>query len=304
MRPMAVKAVLIAGPTASGKSALALELARALGATVVNADSMQVYREAPILTAQPSAAEMTQVPHRLYGHVGAREAYSAGRFIRDAAEILAQIDGTAIFVGGTGMYFSLLTEGLADIPAIPAEVRAKTRSRLEAIGVAALHRELAARDPKTASGLRPSDPQRVQRAYEVWEATGRPLIEWQREKAPPLLADIETVKLVLDVPRAELRLRIAERLKRMLAHGAPDEARALAHLDPALPAAKILGLAEFAALAEGRLSEDEAIGRAALATGRFAKRQGTWLRNRMADWKWLGARDCAKIVDELRGSFA
>ena len=307
MRPMAVKAVLIAGPTASGKSALALELAQALDATVINADSMQVYREAPILTAQPNSAEKAKLPHPLYGHVSAREAYSVGRFAREAGEVLARTKGIAIFVGGTGLYFSALTEGLADIPPIPAEIRAKTRALLEEIGVEALHRELAARDPQTASGLRPSDPQRVQRAYEVLEATGRPLIEWQREKTPPLLANLETIKVVLDLPRPDLRLRIAERLKRMLAQGALEEARALADLDPALPAAKILGLAEFVRLAEGSLSQEQALGRAAVATGQFAKRQSTWFRNRMADWKVfetagpsLPADALHQIVDRIR----
>ncbi|MBV8978984.1 MAG: tRNA (adenosine(37)-N6)-dimethylallyltransferase MiaA [Alphaproteobacteria bacterium] len=301
---MAVKAVLIAGPTASGKSALALALAETLDATIVNADSMQVYREAPILTARPGKAEMARLPHRLYGHVGVRDPYSVGRFAREAAKVLAEIADTAIFVGGTGLYFSALTEGLADIPAVPADIRQRARARLEEIGARALHGELAARDPESASRLRPSDPQRILRAYEVLEATGQPLVHWQAQKAsPPILAGISTVKLVLDLPRAALRARIKERLRAMLAQGALQEARALAELDPALPAAKILGLREFALLAKGELSEDEALKRAAIATGQFAKRQSTWFRNRMADWKWLDASDCATIVDDLRTGF-
>jgi tRNA dimethylallyltransferase len=281
---MAIRAVLIAGPTASGKSRAALALAERVGGTVINTDSMQVYREARILTARPSDADMARAPHLLYGRVGVREAYSVGGFQADALQALEQTSGTAIFTGGTGLYFSALTEGLADIPPVPAPVREAARARLEEIGVAALHGELAARDPATAAGLRATDPQRVLRAYEVFEATGRPLAHWQKAKGKPVLGDLAIAKFVLDLPRPELRARIDTRFRAMLDGGAMEEAAALEYLDPALPAAKILGLRELLALKDGRLGKEEAIRNAVTATRQFAKRQSTWFRNRMADW--------------------
>ncbi|HEX4293299.1 MAG TPA: tRNA (adenosine(37)-N6)-dimethylallyltransferase MiaA [Rhizomicrobium sp.] len=286
---MAIRAVLIAGPTASGKSRAALALAQAVGGTVINTDSMQVYREARILTARPSDADMARAPHLLYGHVGVREAYSVGRFQADALQALEKTRGTAIFAGGTGLYFAALTEGLTDIPPVPMQVRAAARARLEEIGVAALHAELAARDPATAAGLRASDPQRVLRAYEVFEATGRPLAHWQEAKGKPVLGDLPVAKFVLDLPRPELRARIDTRFRAMLDEGALEEAKALEGLDPALPAAKILGLRELSALRHGRLGGEEAIQKAVTATRQFAKRQSTWFRNRMADWNWVAS---------------
>jgi len=284
---MAVRAVLIAGPTASGKSRAALALAEAIGGTVINADSMQVYSEARILTARPSDADMDRAPHLLYGHVSVGEAYSVGRFQSDALRALEQTTGTAIFTGGTGLYFSSLTEGLADIPPVPARVRAAARARLEEIGVTALHAELAARDPVTAAGLRASDPQRVLRAYEVFAATGRPLAHWQEVKGRPVLEGMPVARFVLDLPRPELRARIDTRFRAMLDEGALEEAAALEVLDPALPAAKILGLRELWALRSGKLGREEAIQSAVTATRQFAKRQSTWFRNRMADWNWV-----------------
>lgn len=269
---------------------MALALAEALGGTVVNADSMQVYAEMRILSARPAAADEARVPHRLYGHVPASERYSLGRYRADAAAALAEARGAGrlpIFVGGTGMYFGALTAGIADIPAIPEAVRRDAREKLARIGVAALHRELAGEDPETAAGLRPSDPQRVLRAYEVWKATATPLAVWQKTAAAPVLAGLRLARLVIDIPRPLLRQRIAERFAAMLDGGAPAEARALAGLDPSLPAAKMLGLRELIALGEGRLTRDEAICLAVTATRQFAKRQTTWFRHRMADWTWI-----------------
>lgn len=287
---MKFDAVLIAGPTASGKSRQALALAERLNGVVINADSMQVYREAPILTAQPSAQDQARAPHLLYGHVGAREVYSVGLW-RDSA-VTARRQAVAmgkvpIFCGGTGMYFSALTEGLADIPATPPEIRAAARALLDEIGVAELHARLAARDPLTASKLRPSDPQRVLRAYEVFEATGRPLAEWQGEPAMPVLAGMKLAAFVLDPPRPELRRRIAARFEGMVEAGGLDEAVALAGLDPALPAAKLLGLAPLQALAAGRLTRAQALESAVTGTRQFAKRQMTWFRNRMPQYVWF-----------------
>ena len=282
---MPYDAVLIAGPTASGKSAAALALAETVGGAIINADSMQVYREAPILTAQP--ADQRHVPHFLYGHVGVSEVYSVGRYAEDAAAVLGQVraqNKLPIFVGGTGLYFMALTDGLAQIPPTPPEVRQSARARLAEIGVAALHAELTALDPRTASALRPSDPQRVLRAYEVFEATGRPLVEWQQSPSQPVLKDLRLAKFLLDPPREVLRARIAARFEAMVEEGGLAEAMALKNLDPALPAAKLLGLRPLIALGEGQLSRAEALFQAITATRQFAKRQTTWFRHRMPEY--------------------
>jgi len=287
---MRYDAVLIAGPTASGKSAAALELARHIGGALINADAMQVYREAPILTAQPDAKAQAEVPHLLYGHVSVRELYSVGRYAEDARRALAEaraLGKVPIFVGGTGLYFTALTEGLADIPPIPADIREGARTLLDEIGVGELHARLSARDPETAAALRPTDPQRVVRAWEVLEATGRPMIQWRKEQNPPLLEGMTLARFVLDPPRPLLRQHIAERFEGMLDHGGEEEALALAGLDPALPAAKLLGLRQLIAHAEGKLSREEATAGAVTATRQFAKRQLTWFRNRMADYSWF-----------------
>jgi tRNA dimethylallyltransferase len=256
---------------------------------VINADSMQVYREAPILTAQPSASEMARAPHLLYGHVSAEALYSVGHWRDDAVKALAEARATGripIFAGGTGMYFMALTDGLADIPATPDEVREDARALLDDIGVEALHARLAERDPLTASRLRPSDPQRVLRAYEVFEATGTPLAQWQEKPAAPLLDKDRVAGFVLDMPRETLRARIATRFEIMLEQGGLEEARALEGLDPALPAAKLLGLRPLQALAAGRLERAEALDGAVTATRQFAKRQMTWFRHRMPHYIW------------------
>ena len=267
-----------------------MELAEQIGGVVINADSMQVYREAPILTAQPSEADKARVPHLLYGNISARKVYSVGRWREDAALAIAQaraMKRVPIFVGGTGMYFMALTEGLADIPPTPPEIRDAARALLDDIGVEALHARLTDRDPVTASRLRPSDPQRVLRAFEVFEATGRPLAEWQGAPTAPLLKNAKLASFVLDPPRPELRARIAARFEAMLDEGGLDEARALEGLDPALPAAKLLGLRPLQALAAGTLTRAEALDGAITATRQFAKRQITWFRNRMPHYIWF-----------------
>ncbi|MGZ5926275.1 MAG: tRNA (adenosine(37)-N6)-dimethylallyltransferase MiaA [Rhizomicrobium sp.] len=296
---MRYDAVLIAGPTASGKSAAALALAEHIGGVVINADSMQVYREAPILTAQPDAEAKTRAPHLLYGHVSVREVYSVGRYAEDARQALEQaraMNRIPILVGGTGLYFAALTDGLAAIPPIPASLRAQARALLAEIGVEELHKRLAARDPQTAAQLRPSDPQRTLRAYEVFEATGRPLVQWQRDAGTPLLGGLKLARFVLDPPRPLLRSRIAERFEAMLDHGADEEVIALSDLDPALPAAKLLGLRPLLAHARGEMSREEAVLLAVTATRQFAKRQMTWFRNRMADYIWIDPEVCNIIT--------
>ena len=287
---MSFDAVLIAGPTASGKSHQALALAREIGGVVINADSMQVYREAPILTAQPSAADRAAAPHLLYGHVSVQALYSVGSWRADAAKALAEaraMKRIPIFVGGTGLYFMALTDGLAEIPPIPQDTRDAARGLLDDIGVEALHARLAARDPVTASRLRPSDPQRVLRAWEVFEATGRALADWQNAPAEPVLKDAKIAAFVLDPPRPELRLRIAQRFEAMVEQGGVEEARSLEGLDPALPAAKLLGLRPMLALSAGTVTQAEALEAAITATRQFAKRQMTWFRHRMPHYIWF-----------------
>jgi tRNA dimethylallyltransferase len=305
--PLSFDAVLIAGPTASGKSHAALALAEALNGVVINADSMQVYREVRILSARPTEADTARAPHLLYGHVAAAERYSAGRYQTDAAAALAEAQAQhrlPIFTGGTGLYFAALTEGLSDIPAVPADIRARALTRLDTLGVAGLHAELAARDPETAAQLRPSDPQRTLRAWEVFEATGRPLSDWHRRAGTPVLQGLRLARFVLDLPRNELRTRIADRFKRMLAEGVLTEAATLKGLDPMLPAAKILGLRELLALEAGSMTEADAVTAAVTATRQFAKRQTTWFRHRMANWHWVESDDHGNYVSKMRQIFS
>jgi tRNA dimethylallyltransferase len=292
--PLSVDAVLIAGPTASGKSAAALALARRIGGVVINADSMQVYAEPRILTARPSDAEMAGAPHLLYGHVSAREHYSVGRYLSDAAGALAEARATGrtpIFTGGTGLYFSALTEGIADMPPVSAAIRAATAARRATLGPEAFHAELAARDSETASRLRASDTQRTLRAYEVFEATGRPLAYWQTQKGRPLLADLSLARVAIMPPRSDLHARINARFDRMIEEGALDEAASLAGLDPMLPSAKLLGLRELLAVHTGAMSLEEAKTAAKAATRQYAKRQMTWFRNQMTDWNHIDHAD-------------
>jgi tRNA dimethylallyltransferase len=274
--------LVIAGPTASGKSALALAAAEAFDGVVINADSMQVYRDLAILTARPSAAEEARAPHRLYGVLDAGEVCSAGRW-RDMA--LAEIDAShvagrlPVVVGGTGFYLRALEHGLAEMPEIPAEVRAAARRRHADIGGAALHAELSARDPQTAARLSPGDSQRLIRAWEVLQATGRPLAEWQRE-ARPKPAPYRFLRFVLEPLRAELYTACDARLLRMVEAGALEEVRALIGrgLDPELPAMKAVGAPQLAAHVRGECDLDTAVAAAQQATRRYAKRQLTWLR--------------------------
>ncbi len=277
------RALLVAGPTASGKSALALAIAERLGGTVINADSMQVYRELRIITARPSPEEEARVPHRLYGVRPAAEAASVAWW-RGAAlgemEAARAAGRLPILCGGTGMYFASLTQGLSDIPPIPAETREEARRLLAEEGPAALHARLAAVDPETAARLRPSDSQRIARAFEVWRGTGRGLAAWQggggTGPAPWRFAAI-----LIDPPREALRAAIAARWEAMLAAGAIEEVRALVAqgLDPALPAMRAHGVPEIAAHLAGRMTLAEASRRAILNTGQYTKRQATWLRH-------------------------
>jgi tRNA dimethylallyltransferase len=277
------KAILVAGPTASGKSALALRLAERLRGTVINADSMQVYRELRIITARPSDEDMARAPHALYGVRPAAEAGTVAwwRGAALAAMEAARAAGRVpILCGGTGMYFAALTAGISDMPAIPAEARAEARRRLAEEGAPALHARLALLDPETAATLRPGDSQRVARAFEVITGTGRGLLAWQRASATGP-APWRFAAALLDPPRASLRDAIAARWQAMLAGGALAEVRALAalDLDPALPAMRAHGVPELLAHLAGRLPLEAASARAILNTGQYTKRQATWFRH-------------------------
>jgi tRNA dimethylallyltransferase len=303
MNDRSATAILIAGPTASGKSALALALAEHLGGVIVNADSMQVYDELRILTARPSAEEELRVPHRLYGHIPAREAYSAGRFHREAGAAIAEARAAgrpAIFVGGTGLYFKVLLEGLSPIPDIPEVVRSHWRAEGARRGAADLHGELAQRDPAMAARLMPTDTQRLVRALEVLEGSGKSLAEWQAIPGTPLLAEADTVRLVVSLDRDELYRRCDARFDSMLRSGALEEVQRLRgmQLDPALPAMRALGVGPLMALLEGRMGHDEAATRAKSATRNFAKRQLTWLRRHMIAWEPIHAQQTQFMMQQ------
>ncbi|MEJ1161600.1 tRNA (adenosine(37)-N6)-dimethylallyltransferase MiaA [Prosthecomicrobium sp. N25] len=287
------RAVLIAGATASGKSALALRLAGELGGAVVNADSMQVYRELEILTARPGPGETAQIPHRLYGHVPAATAYSVAAWRADVARELEALDAAGlvpVLTGGTGLYLRSLLQGLSAVPSIPDEVRSAWRGRLAAEGAPALHRVLAERDPAAAARLEPGDGQRIVRALEIVEATGRTLGDFAREPGlPPLLSGPDVERIVLAVPRAALHARIDRRFRQMVEAGALAEAERFdaLGLDPALPASRAIGLRPLAAAARGEIDLEAAIRQGQAETRQYAKRQETWFRNQMADWtRW------------------
>jgi tRNA dimethylallyltransferase len=296
-------AILIAGPTASGKSALALALAEKVGGIVINADSMQVYRDLRIITARPTPQEEARLPHRLYGHVDAAENYSVGRWLTDAQIALGEARAAgrlAIVTGGTGLYFKALTQGLSAVPPIPAEVRTAVRARLEADGAPALHAELSRRDAAAAQRIRVADGVRIARALEVIEATGRSLIDWHRDGMKPMIAAQRTTGIFLDVPRDELYRRIDRRFDAMVAAGALEEVRALAArgLDPLLPAMKAHGVPWLRRHLEGDISLAEAVEQSKRDTRHYAKRQATWFRHQLPDWKWAQAAEAERVILE------
>lgn len=280
--------LLIMGPTASGKSALALALAERIGGEIVNADSMQVYRDFRVLTARPSSGEEALAPHHLYGHIDAGELYSTGRWLNGALTAIAEIQArgaTPILVGGTGLYFKALTEGLAEMPAIDPEVRALLRARADSEGAPALHAELARRDPLTAARLEPNDAPRILRALEVLETTGESISALQAN-TQPALARAQWAGIALTPDREGLYGAINARFEAMLAHGALDEVRAFAarELDPALPAMKAHGAPALMAHFRGEMSLEAAAEIGKRDTRRYAKRQFTWIAGQMKDW--------------------
>lgn len=278
--------VLIAGPTASGKSALALDLADRQGGRIINADALQVFANWHVLTARPSPAEMAGTPHALYGHVPGDALYSVGHWLRDLAPLLKQ-GPRPIIVGGTGLYFTALTEGLADIPPTPPHIRAEADARQAREGLTSLLAEL---DPDTRARIDTANPMRVQRAWEVLRTTGTPLAEWQDNTPPPLLPPGQTTRLLIDAPKEWLTPRIAQRFDLMLENGALEEAKAnRPHWDPALPSMKAIGAPELMQCLNGEMTLDQARDAAIIATRQYAKRQRSWFRARMKDWQQIAA---------------
>jgi tRNA dimethylallyltransferase len=280
---------LIAGPTASGKSALGARLAAERGGIVVNADSMQVYRELRILTARPTEADEATVPHRLYGFRAAAQPYSVAEWLKDVAPLIAAArrgEQPLVIVGGTGLYFKALLEGLSPVPDIPEDIRGRWRAEAAARDSTELHAILRGRDPAMAARLMPSDRQRIVRALEVLEATGRSLLDWQRVAGKAPLSQAEAELLCVSPPRETLYARCDARLDVMIEAGALDEARRLAalRLDPGVPAMRALGVRPLLAHLRGQLTLDAALADAKTETRRYAKRQLTWQRRNMIAW--------------------
>lgn len=290
--------ILIAGPTASGKSALALRLAELFDGVVINADAMQVYRELRILSARPSTEDEARAPHWLYGHVAASVAYSVGRYVLDVEDALARAGAEGlrpIIVGGTGLYFKALLEGLSPVPPIDPAVRRHWRAEAQRIGAQALHAQLSLRDPAMAARLASNDTQRLTRAMEVLTSTGHSLAHWQQQPGTPLLLGTQTLRLVLRPERQTLLERCDRRLDQMVAAGALAEVAALvdAGHDAKLPAMGALGVAPLAAYLRHDISLESAVDRAKLDTRQYVKRQLTWLKRNMSSWN-----DVQTIVSE------
>lgn len=285
------EAILITGPTAGGKSALALSLARQHGGAVVNADSMQVYDTLRVLTARPSDEEMEGVPHHLYGHVSATRSYSTGDWLRDVQSLLPRLGKEKrlpVFVGGTGLYFKALTGGLSDMPSIPFELRERLRTRLLEEGPEALHLELRACDPALAARLSAGDGHRIVRALEVFQATGKSITFFQEQAGPMIIDPDKCLKLVVLPDRKLLHSRINQRFGIMLETGAIEEVSRLLAQD--LPrdatALKAIGVAEIARMLRGEMGREMVIERGSALTRQYAKRQMTWFRNQMDDsWR-------------------
>ncbi|MGA8172217.1 MAG: tRNA (adenosine(37)-N6)-dimethylallyltransferase MiaA [Methylocystis sp.] len=306
---MPPRVVLIAGPTASGKSALAQRVARRYGGVVINADSMQVYRDLRILTARPTPEEELEAPHRLFGHVDGAENYSVGRWLEDFGATLRELaarEQVAVVAGGTGLYFKAALRGLSDIPAVPTEVRAGVRERARGRSSEDLHSELARLDPLTAGRLRPSDPQRILRALEIFEATGQSLTRFQGARRAALLDAARCSAFFIEPSRSELFARIDARFDHMIASGALEEARALGErrLDPLLPVMRAHGAPHLLAFLAGNLPLEEAVARGKSDTRHYAKRQMTFARHQLPEFIWLGSEGATtRVFERLDGDF-
>lgn len=296
--------MLIAGPTASGKSAVALEVAARLDGEIVNADSMQVYRELSVLTARPTREEQGAIPHQLYGFASVAEPFSVARWLELAGETMRDIldrGRVPILVGGTGLYFKALLQGLSDVPDIDAVIREHVRRIVSTEGPLAAHGMLRSEDPVMADRLQPGDGQRIARALEVIRSTGRSLASWQNDTSPGPLEALDrrgdVAKLLLMPPRDWLYERCDRRFDLMMERGALDEVRTLPPLDANLPALKALGVAPLRAHLEGACSLEEAVGQAKTATRQYAKRQLTWFRNQCTDWPATDEKESERIID-------
>ncbi len=297
--------VLIAGPTASGKSAVAMALASELNGVIVNADSMQLYRDLNILSARPSISDEAAVPHRLYGTVDGAEAYSVGKWLDAAEDEISNIMNAGqvpVITGGTGLYFRALENGLTAIPDIPAGIREKWRSRMDAEGPRALHKALRLVDGEAAATIKPGDRQRIVRALEVYDATGRTIAAWQRETGQGRVKpDCEVIRICVTLDRAELYQRCDARFKTMIEMGALDEVAQLVArgLDENLPVMKAVGVRQLAAYLRGETDLESAIADAQMWTRRYAKRQLTWQRGNMISWISLSAHDMERNGSDL-----
>lgn len=294
-------ALLIAGPTASGKSALAIRIAQQIGGVVINCDSMQVYRDLAVITARPTPEDEALVPHRLYGHIDGAVNASVGHYMRDARAALAEADRLGlvpIFTGGTGLYAKALLQGLSDMPAVPEAVRQAVRAEAEDQPTPALHDWLARLDPDAAARLRPSDRLRVLRALEVVTATGRPLAEAHRQPLPPVLAGRRVVSVFLAADREAVRTAVDRRFLAMIEAGALAEVSRLAArgLDPLLPVMRAHGVPGLIAHLSGDISLDEAIARGQADTRAYVKRQFTWFRHQMPDVRWTATGEAEAVL--------
>lgn len=304
-----IRAILIAGPTASGKSALAVRLAQRLGGAVVNADSMQVYNDLRIITARPTVEEEAEAPHRLFGHVDASVNHSVGKWLAEAGLVLSELDAKGmvpIVTGGTGLYFRALTEGLSAIPPVPEDVRAAVRAASEGVSAEELHRDLTARDPQTAATLRPTDRQRIVRALEIHAATGKPLVSFHGGREGRVLDPTSCIRAFLAPEREGVYARIDARFDAMMSLGALEEVSALARrrLDPALPCMRAHGVPWLIRAIEGEMALPEAIERAKLDTRHYAKRQFTWFRHQAEGWTWASPEAAEDLVLQAWASAA
>ena len=294
--------ILLAGPTASGKSALALALAEKFGGTIINADSMQVYRDLRLITARPRVEEERRMPHALYGHVDAAENYSVGAWRSEAAAELAMAEResrAAIVVGGTGLYFNALTRGLTAMPPIPKQVRDDVRARLKSDGAAALHDELKRLDPHAAARLNRGDRARISRALEVMVATGRSIRDWHEDAKPDGPDSLRAVRIFLSPERDELARRIGARFDAMIEAGAIEEVRALMarNLDPSLPAMKAHGVPWLIRQLRGEITLEQAVEGAKRDTRQYTKRQETWFRNQLPEFAWVDPEKALAAVE-------
>ena len=289
-------AILIHGPTASGKTALAIALANRIGGEIVNADSMQVYADLETLTARPSAEELSAAPHHLFGHVDGASHYSTGHWLKEISPVIADIrrrGKTPIIAGGTGLYLLALTQGLAEIPPIPEDIRADVRAIAKEEGGVGLKERLKTVDPESAQTLKTGDRQRLGRALEVWLATGKPFSSFKGKRSAPILGEGDWMGVALTPPRPRLYARIDRRFNAMLVEGAMDEARALVErkLDPALPIMKAHGMPWLAAYIRGEINSDTAAQHASRDTRRYAKRQFTWIGRQFPFWPRIPSED-------------